>query len=149
MSKPLPYGGFEWIEDEIVNVVADDETSYILECDFHYDASLHDAHSDFRSLPKSSFPPNSKLKKLLGTFRHKNNYILHYENLKQAFRYGLKLNGVHRILKFKQKRWLEPYIRLNTELRMNAKNDFERNLYNLMNNVVSLKLSKLIKITNY
>jgi len=43
---------------------------------------------------------------------------------------------VHQILEFDQEWWMEPYIRMNTEFRKEAKSDFETNFYKLMNNSV-------------
>jgi len=48
----------------------------------------------------------------------------------------MKLKRVHRVLEFEQERWMERYIRMNTEFRKNAKSDFEKNFYKLMNNSV-------------
>ena len=50
--------------------------------------------------------------------------------------HGLKLKKVHKILQFNQKAWLKPYIEMNTKLRMEAKNDFERDFFTLINNAV-------------
>ena len=56
--------------------------------------------------------------------------------LKQALNHGSKLKKVHRVIQFNQKAQLKPYIDMNTELRKVAKNDFEKDFYNLMNNSV-------------
>ena len=74
--------------------------------------------------------------KLVLTLQDKENYVLHYKNLQLYLKLGMKLNKVHRTLEFDQECWMEPYIRMNTEFRKQAKNDFEKNFYKLMNNSV-------------
>ena len=52
--------------------------------------------------------------------------VIHIRHLKQ----------VYRVIKFNQKAWLKPYINMNTNLRKNAKNNFEEEFFKLMNNTV-------------
>ena len=70
------------------------------------------------------------------TLEDKNNYVTHYRNLQFYLKQGMKLKKVHRVLEFDQERWMKPYIEMNTEFRKEAKNDFEKNFYKLMNNSV-------------
>ena len=67
-----------------------------------------------------------KVEKLICSIEHKENYVIHIRALKQALNYGLIFKKVHRVIQFKQKAWLKAYIDMNTELRKNAKNEFEK-----------------------
>ena len=69
---------------------------------------------------------------------------MHIKSLNKALNHGLKLKKVHRIIEFNQEAWLKPYIETNTELRKLAKNDFEKDLFKLMNNSVFGKTMKNI-----
>ena len=77
-----------------------------------------------------------KCKKLVSNLYGKKNYVVHMGSLKQALNHGLILKKVHRVIQFNQEAWLKPYIDMNTKYRKNAKNDFEKDFFKLMNNAV-------------
>ena len=64
--------------------------------------------------------------KLVCNLHGKENYIVHIGALKQALNHGLILKKVHGVIQFNQRAWLKPYIEMNTKLRTEAKNDFEK-----------------------
>ena len=51
----------------------------------------------------------------------------------------MKLNKVHRVLRFKETDWLKKYIGFNTGKRKIAANSFENDFFKLMNNATSGK----------
>ena len=67
-----------------------------------------------------------KCNKLVCNLYDKKNYVIHIRSLKQALSHGLILIKVHTVMQFNQEAWLKPYIDMNTELRKQAKNDFEK-----------------------
>nr|DAC81331.1 TPA_asm: PolB [Megastigmus wasp adintovirus] len=144
MTQSLPYDCFEWVDKDYVenfnvfDIDDDAPVGYILEVDLNYPTNIHKQHNDLPFCPEHAIPPGSskKDKKLLATLMHKKNYVIHYRTLKQALANGLELVKKHRILKFKQSKWLKPYIDLNSSMRAKAKNEFEKNLFKLMNNAV-------------
>ena len=141
MCKKLPVSGFKWAdnlsiftEDFIKNYDEEDDTGYLFVVDVEYPKNLHKLHSDLPFLPERM--KINKCTQLVCSTQNKENYVIHIRALKQALNHGLKLTKVHRIIQFDQEAWLKPYIDMNTDLRKDAKNDFEKDFFKLMNNSV-------------
>jgi len=167
MSEPLPYDDFNFLtETEILrldylNVPDNSAIGYILEVDLIYPEYLHDLHNDYPLAPESLIITEDMLspfcksfaqkhldsKKLVPNLRNKTKYTVHYRNLKLYVELGMIVTKIHRVLSFSQKPWMKPYIDFNTEKRKNAKNDFEKELFKLLNNSVYGKTLGFVKIS--
>ena len=161
MCKPLPHSEFSWVEDLniltpefIMNIDDEGEWGYTLEVDLTYPTHIHHKTADLPLAPESSevtkdmFSPfmhsfyhtlqqNKKFKscrKLLLTHLDKSHYVLHFSVLKFYLSMGMQLLTIHRAIKYKQKRWLKPYIDFNSSQRAKAQNNFEKDYYKLKNN---------------
>ena len=139
MSQKLPVDGFEWKkhmlklnEDFTKNCDEDSKKGNILEVDVKYPKNLHDLHSDLPFIAERT--KIDKRSKLVCNFYDKNNYVIHITSLKQVLDHEQILNKVHRVIQFNQESWLKEYIDWNTEIGKQAKNDFEKDFFKLMNN---------------
>ena len=150
MSEKMPYKNFKWVdikntpvEEVLTKVLLDEDLGYILEVDLEYPSELHDLHNDYPLAPETM--KINRVNKLTPNLRNKTKYILHHRNLGLYLSLGLKLTKIHRIIEFKQSKWLAPYIALNTNLRTNVKNNFEKDFFKLMNNSVFGKTMENIR----
>ena len=151
MSEKLPVHSFKWMTtQEIENIFNNqivqvwEKTPCILEVDLEYPEELHDLHNDYPLCPER-VECDRGVKKLIPNLRHKYNYVIHYKNLMQCLRLGMKLKKIHRGIKFIEAAFLKPYIDKNTSLRALAKNNFEKDFFKLMNNSVFGKTMENIR----
>ena len=100
-------------------------------------------HSDLPFLPERN--KIKKCNKLVCNIHDKENCVVHISALKQALNCGLILNKIHRVIEFNQEAWLKPYIDMNTKLRTEAKNDFEKDFFKLTNNSVFEKTMENVR----
>ena len=150
MSQKLPVDCFKWKENMlkfnkgfIKNYDKDSDKGCIFELNVEYPKNLHDLHSDLPFLPEKK--KINKCNKLACNLYDKCNYVFYIRSLKQALDHGLILKKVHKVIQFNQKAWLKKYIDMNTELKKQAKNDFEKDFFKLMNNSVSGKTIKNVR----
>ncbi len=160
MSQSLPMGDYEWMEeDEVADFCVERDVQpfgphgYVLEVDLTYPKDLHMAHNSFPLAPEtvniswsdlSIYSRNCKeamgqatrhsAKKLTATFNPRKKYLVHGENLKYYLRKGLRLDKIHRIIKFKQSRFIQPFIEKCTRMRSQAATKAEQDLWKLICN---------------
>ena len=75
----------------------------------------------------------NKVEKLICSIEDKEKYVIRIRVLKQALNHGLVFKKVHKVTQFNREDWLKPYIDMNAKLRKEAKNDFEKDFFRLMN----------------
>lgn len=155
-SSKLPHSNFQWMSEQekldfdITKVTPADETGFILEVMLYTppDAALHEKLADLPPAPlhdtvkyEQLSPwqqnhPNCKLEsnqKLILDLRPEKKCVLHALTLQTYCDLGLTFK-ILRGISFDQKNWLKPFIDFNTSKRKQAKNDFEKSLFKLMNN---------------
>ena len=151
MSEKLPVHSFKWLSsgemeklfnNQVVQIW--EKTPCILEVDLEYPENLHDLHNDYPFCPERVECKNG-VEKLIPNLRDKTKYVIHYKNLIQCLKAGLKLKKIHRGIKFIESEWIKPYIDKNTNLRTQAKNNFEKDFFKLMINSVFGKTMENIR----
>jgi len=143
----------------ILNLEDEGEWGYLFEVDLIYPRELHVSTADFPLAPEAGcierdmFSPFMEsfytalcdqrgkasckyipYRKLLLSQYDKEQYICHFSILKFYLNMGLGLKRVRSAIRFRQKRFVEPYIRYNSERRACARNAFEKDFYKLKNN---------------
>ena len=153
MSEYLPYEGLNWLKNvdefNVMSICKKSLTRYLLEVDLEYPDELHKLRNDYPLAPKklafSSDMLSNYYKKIADKYEikvgdvkksipilgNKTNHVVHHRSLPLYLSLGMKLTKIHRVLKFKQSDWMKNYINFNTEKRMNAANDFEKDFFKL------------------
>ena len=166
MSQAMPVGDYRWLtgwEIAMLSIVAnimqiadDGDIGYFFEVDLEIPEEHHDKFRDYPLAPtpdvvsldelspfsKSQYKelnadPDVKTKKLLCTLYKKLSYPIHYRNLKLYLSLGAKLTHVHRVLQFRQEKWIKPFVDEQTRKRAEAAregNDFKKNYHKLQAN---------------
>jgi len=155
MTRPQPTDSFKWESPVNFNVMEKEETDatgYILEVDLETPEELQATFQSYPLAPESMIITDDMLsplckamaeefniksggvKKLVQNLLPKKKYAIHYLTLKRYIQLGMKLTKIHRILSFNQTDFMASYINMNSQLRAQATNDFEKDFLKLMNN---------------
>lgn len=162
MSGFLPFNNFKWMEDsqfrdtdidwKTINTQGED--GFILEVDLAYPEHLHEEHNSFPLAPQKlkvnleMLSPYARAchfalkpeimkynaEKLTSTFLPRRNYVCHFANLQLYLQQGMILEKVHRVLTFKQKKFIKPYIDYCTRKRMESVSSFQGSIFKLLSN---------------
>ena len=146
MSQLLPTRGFKWVDivpNEISELATRTDKGYILEVDVSYPKELHNPHNDLPFMCERM--EINRVEKLVPNLRDNKNCVIHIKALDQALTHGLVLDRIHRAIEFDQSAWMKPNRDLNTQLRTQATNDFEKDFFKLMNNSVFGKTMENIR----
>ena len=65
--------------------------------------------------------------------------------LKFFDRHGMIVDKFHEIISFEQSMWLGKFIKFNFQKRIKAKNEFGKDLYNLINNAFNGKTMEKVR----
>jgi len=170
MMEYLPSGEFDIIDgdeyevEEILEMEDEGEYGAIFEIDCEYPEELHVLHNDLPFVHRKMKITRDMLSKansdylkrtgtpmrstecLVGTFYKKENVIMHYRELKQAIKYGLKVTKIHRALQFRQSPFLRDFIGGCVIQRRNSeKGSFQQKFWKLMINSLYGKLIENVR----
>ena len=176
MSEPLPYDEIKFDNivklKDILDTPDDNDIGYFIEVGSKYPDNVKEKTrhipfapenkkihlDDFSDYMKTIKPDTyTQTKKLICDYSDKTNYLVHYRMLKFYVRDGMIVEKVHNVVSFKQSRWLGKYISFNTQKQNRVKNDFEKDVYKLLNKAfygktmesVRNRLKKMLKKDDY
>ena len=114
-----------------------------MEVGAEYPKELHKNHNELPFLTERM--KIGRVKRLVPNLKDKKGHVAHIKELDQALKHGLKLKKVHQVIEFQQSKWMKAYIMLNTWLRKDAKNEYDKDFLRLVNNSVFGKAMENIR----
>ena len=149
--QKLPYKDFQFTTttttlDTILNTPDDSDHGYYINCNIYYTDTCRDRTEQLALMPdKRKINGNelgyrerekgkTKTEKLIIDQYNKTEYMVNYRMLKFYVKMGVKVNKIHRVIKFKQDYICRDYIRTKTNKKATAKTEAEKDARNLMNN---------------
>ena len=84
-------------------------------------------HKNSISLRIDSVAHKYSATKLVTNVKDKCKYVTHYRNLQTYLQAGIELIKIHRVIKFRQKRYIKPYIDKCTKKRQETKSHLKKN----------------------
>ena len=114
-----------------------------MEVGAEYPKELHKNHNELPFLTERM--KIGRVERLVPNLKDKKGHVKHIKELDQALKHGLKLKKVHQVIEFQQSKWMKAYIMLNTWLRKDAKNEYDKDFLRLVNNSVFGKAMENIR----
>ena len=106
---------------------------------------LKELHENHNQLPFLAERMKIGRGEIIINLKDKKGYVVHINALNQALKHRLKLKKIHWVIEFQKSKWMMAYIMLNTRLRKDAKNEFKKDFFKLMNNSVFGKTMENIR----
>lgn len=175
MIMKLPYSDHQFFDekneefekmskiDYYENIDVDGEYYYNLEIDAYLPEEHHEKFKDYAFMPNKrniTFDELSDLhkeilikenkkfvsvSKLICSLDPVKKYKISLKLLKLYLENGAVVTKIHSVYRAKQDYILKEFIDFNTEMRKNAKNDFEKDLFKLMNNAIYGKTMESVR----
>ena len=149
IGKKLSVKDKKQLNKNISEIKDNAKIGYMFNVNLHYPDELHNLHNGYALAAENINIKNDMLndfqqegrkenniKKLCTSFEDKINFGVNYRELKFFLKHGLKITKVNQVLEYEQLNYMESYIMKNTNERITAKNDFEKDFFKLMNNSV-------------
>ena len=154
----LRLNDFKWAHDlvdipKLLLTEEDSEWDYLADVEIEFPDELHDYFKDYPPAPSNEIVQKTdlstdqvemmgelgitslpKVPKLIQSLQEKSGYVLHYLTLQLYIKFGVKVTHLHRVLQFRQCKWMASFVQMNNELRKKARNNFEESFYKLMIN---------------